>query len=40
MQFSIAGHEYSLAIGELPGRKYKDYWRNLQKDLGIMVLYS
>jgi hypothetical protein len=40
MQFSIGGNEYFIAIGELPGRKYKDYWRNLQKDLGMLVSYS
>lgn len=37
MQFSIAGHEYSIAVGELPGRKYKHCWRNLQNDLGMTV---
>jgi hypothetical protein len=30
--------EYSVAIGELPGRRYKDYWRSLEKDLGMKVL--
>jgi hypothetical protein len=37
VQFYIAGQEYSIAVGELPGRKYGHNWRNLQQDLGIIV---
>ncbi|PSN40558.1 Cyclin-dependent kinase inhibitor 3 [Blattella germanica] len=34
VQFSWKNEKYSVAIGELPGRRYREVWRNLNRDLG------
>jgi hypothetical protein len=36
MEISHKDKVYSVAIGELPGRKYREIYRNLDKDLGML----